>query len=451
MISAYIIQSFVEKHGVDEVEAEKLIITEVDKAATVLSKQGGFASHEQADIYQYAWMKALEILETDKYDPSQTLGGFIYAHTQNRLNNWRRAELHRAELPCKCCGEHAAESDECVRRRNWRQTNARKFALANVTDQPYEPAAPEVDLASDLEASDLDAYIRGRLPESMLADWETLKVDPSAVEKHRLSAVRHAAREIVRGSPWCPADETPTPPPPKAIAETPPPAIAATPTPVIAETSTPPKEITPLPTTPKPRPEPLNDAKLYTYDGLELTLDEWAERLGVTRDALRHRLNRGLSHDRVFAADLRPKPRKDAKLYSFDGVTLTLSQWAERLGVSKETLCSRLRRGNPPERVFSPATPRSAPEKPSVESNERPRDPGKLGDPGRPGGGPAAVRKPKPAKVVVADADALATGGGRLAAVVADLVRELKRTVVAHPAWLAAAAFGGGVVVGLVF
>ena len=48
-----------------------------------------------------------------------------------------------------------------------------------------------------------------------------------------------------------------------------------------------------------------NDRKLYTHNGMTMDLKEWAAHLGISTRTMRYRLKNGLSGDELFAPDKR--------------------------------------------------------------------------------------------------------------------------------------------------
>lgn len=93
------------------------------------------------------------------------------------------------------------------------------------------------------------------------------------------------------------------------------------------------------PKPPKP-PKPANLPKTYTVAGQTMTVDEWASHIGVTRKTIYNRLSRGLS----LAEALSPA-NKLAATYTFDGRSMSVKEWAAHAGLNAGTLDTRLRRG----------------------------------------------------------------------------------------------------------
>lgn len=101
-----------------------------------------------------------------------------------------------------------------------------------------------------------------------------------------------------------------------------------------------------------PRQSGSRKGYLYTHDGLTMTLLEWSKHLGLSKAALygRIRFGKPLS-EALSSGDKRGntfnlwRSGRQAKLYSHNGLSLSLTQWAERLGVARKVLDGRLQRG----------------------------------------------------------------------------------------------------------
>lgn len=92
----------------------------------------------------------------------------------------------------------------------------------------------------------------------------------------------------------------------------------------------------------------IQTAKLYEFNGQKLPLSQWADRLGISRSGLLRRIENGWTLDRALSV----KPIRNqhgervrgraARLIEFDGETLTVKEWANRLGIAECTLNGRL-------------------------------------------------------------------------------------------------------------
>lgn len=90
---------------------------------------------------------------------------------------------------------------------------------------------------------------------------------------------------------------------------------------------------------------------MLTLDGETLTLTQWAERIGIPDGTLRRRVMRGWPPEKVLQGRL---PRRGLRL-TLNGETLTLVEWSERLGVPRHVLYTRHRAGMPVEEVLKPS------------------------------------------------------------------------------------------------
>lgn len=90
------------------------------------------------------------------------------------------------------------------------------------------------------------------------------------------------------------------------------------------------------------------------FKGESRCINEWAEIIGVPPTRILQRLDTGLTA--AEALTLTTKDIRDRKLIrlSYDGQNLTIAQWAERLGISRGLIESRIARGWPIARILSP-------------------------------------------------------------------------------------------------
>lgn len=79
------------------------------------------------------------------------------------------------------------------------------------------------------------------------------------------------------------------------------------------------------------------------HDGERLCLSDWAQRLGMSSQTLRARLEAGWTMDEAIRLGNRTGQR--TSLLEHDGETLSLSDWARRIGISATTLSYRLKIG----------------------------------------------------------------------------------------------------------
>ncbi len=110
--------------------------------------------------------------------------------------------------------------------------------------------------------------------------------------------------------------------------------------------------------------------KKITWKGQTLTIKEWAERIGLSYAGLLDRLAKGIPLDRALTAPkgthFFPEARKPRIALTYRGETMSMTQWAKRIGMDLSTVFRRWQKGLPMEEVLSgtrrkPNYPRSAP------------------------------------------------------------------------------------------
>lgn len=85
-------------------------------------------------------------------------------------------------------------------------------------------------------------------------------------------------------------------------------------------------------------------ARMITYEGETLCVLDWAKRLGITHSTLRVRLD-NWTIEKALTAPATPSKQSMAQMLTHDGNTLSLKEWANKLGIPYSTLCYRLRNG----------------------------------------------------------------------------------------------------------
>jgi hypothetical protein len=95
-----------------------------------------------------------------------------------------------------------------------------------------------------------------------------------------------------------------------------------------------------------------------SFNGETLTQTEWAARIGVTAQAIRHRIGTlGWSTERALTEGKKdinggPHPRSNAVTLEVDGTTLIVSEWARRIGVRPGVLYHRIKMRWPKDRIL---------------------------------------------------------------------------------------------------
>lgn len=82
------------------------------------------------------------------------------------------------------------------------------------------------------------------------------------------------------------------------------------------------------------------------YQGEEKTISQWAEIIGINRDTLKTRIYNGWSIKKAFETPVRQVENvyKKHKI-KYQGEEKTISQWAEITGINRITLYCRLKAG----------------------------------------------------------------------------------------------------------
>jgi len=113
--------------------------------------------------------------------------------------------------------------------------------------------------------------------------------------------------------------------------------------------------------------------RLIEFNGETLNVAQWADRLGIARQTLLNRLDLlQWPVERAMTTGARPmkrsgRPRKEAITLSLNGVTKTRAQWAKELGVSDSAISARIKLGWSMERALTtppgPSGPKKSPPK----------------------------------------------------------------------------------------
>lgn len=89
--------------------------------------------------------------------------------------------------------------------------------------------------------------------------------------------------------------------------------------------------------------KPRDKVRLFTIFGEHLTIDEICEKYGVKRNTFTGRLSRGDSPEQAV------RPAKNNTAIEVDGEVHTIAEWSRISGISYQTICGRLNRGAPPK------------------------------------------------------------------------------------------------------
>lgn len=82
----------------------------------------------------------------------------------------------------------------------------------------------------------------------------------------------------------------------------------------------------------------------YTMGGEAHTLSEWARMYGVSRDTVANRVTR-LHWPLEKALTVPVAAHEDAEAVTIRGITRTVTEWADWLGISRETVYARIKHG----------------------------------------------------------------------------------------------------------
>lgn len=87
-----------------------------------------------------------------------------------------------------------------------------------------------------------------------------------------------------------------------------------------------------------------NNRKL-THNGRTMTVSQWADELGISQYALHERMKRGMSIEQALTF----KP----PLIEFDGKKLSATEWAKITGIKRATIQKRIARNWTPEKTLT--------------------------------------------------------------------------------------------------
>lgn len=90
---------------------------------------------------------------------------------------------------------------------------------------------------------------------------------------------------------------------------------------------------------------------MFTIHGVTRSLAEWADEVGMDPDSLRSRLKKGMSVEKAILTPKNPKP--PFKLVTALGQTKTRQEWAKEIGLSVGALNHRLKIGWDPEKAVT--------------------------------------------------------------------------------------------------
>ena len=98
----------------------------------------------------------------------------------------------------------------------------------------------------------------------------------------------------------------------------------------------------------------MNPTRVITYDGFTGTVEEWARRIPMNVSTLRSRLTHAMPIAKALTMPTqRPKYLTPSKVLEHQGERATINQWAQRVGLSASGLRYRLYRGRTLEEALT--------------------------------------------------------------------------------------------------
>jgi hypothetical protein len=91
-----------------------------------------------------------------------------------------------------------------------------------------------------------------------------------------------------------------------------------------------------------------HDIKRLTYNGVTLSISDWANRLSINPFVIRERLRKNESIEMVL------RPTLEVQTLTVNGVTATIPQWAAQSNITASTIYRRLKAGDTPEDAIRP-------------------------------------------------------------------------------------------------
>lgn len=159
---------------------EAQFIETFDQVIKKLARKFVFGNREESDIYQEAFIIAMQGLE--KFDGKRPLANFLYIHIRNRLCNYKRKHYMRKEPPCTRCPLKAfIKPDKCSRYddmmdcdlyERWHKRNIIKRNLTNTLeygqvihgDTTEENMKYSLDLGGGIDKQEITNLLNKELP-----------------------------------------------------------------------------------------------------------------------------------------------------------------------------------------------------------------------------------------------------------------------------------------------
>ena len=149
-----------------------------------------FGYHDLEDMRQEAYILALEVLRSGKYDSNRPLTTFLYVHIHNRLYNFKRRHYARLTPPCARCPLSAflaepsgnaphiptggccsafPELSCCSLYSAWETRNNAKRSLMAVSEGADVESSPK---GESMETTEYLNYIEEMMPPQFYKTWQ---------------------------------------------------------------------------------------------------------------------------------------------------------------------------------------------------------------------------------------------------------------------------------------
>lgn len=159
---------------------EEQFLETFNQVISRIAKKFVFGNRQESDIYQEAFIIAIEGL--DKYDSSRPLANFLYIHIRNRLCNYKRKHYMRKEPPCTRCPLKAfikpdkcslyTERMDCDLYERWHKRNIIKRNLTNTLeygqvvhdDNTESNMKYDSDFGEGIDKKEIDKILNREIP-----------------------------------------------------------------------------------------------------------------------------------------------------------------------------------------------------------------------------------------------------------------------------------------------
>lgn len=187
---------------------EARVLEAIEKTVSLLAPTFVFAYYDLDDIKQFGRMEALQLLESEKFDPSRPLENFLYVHIRRRLLNLWRKKLRRTDAPCLVChqgepcgprGEFCSKYASWLRRNQTKANLAQPLALDHIADERERRTRTDASSESDVELDELLRKIDLQLPLEFRQDYLKMR-EGLSVPKSRRREIESIIQSILGDS-----------------------------------------------------------------------------------------------------------------------------------------------------------------------------------------------------------------------------------------------------------